>query len=175
MPRLERLAATLDDREHELDDLVVVDAPRVLDLRRMNINGFEHDDLLSISTDDDVCVVGGHDDLPGFLEVREDLGERFSDHPLVEVVFRLVDDERGRLGERDKWQHRATALTRGQLIDRLRAEDDPHLVVDQLLLQLEDLKQPVSLDDLHVGGRIDADGCEMIHELLRLVLGERAL
>jgi hypothetical protein len=81
----------------------------------------------------------------------------------------------GRLGERDEWQHRATALAWGQLIDRLRAEEDPHLVINQPLLELEDLKQPVSLDDLYVGGRIDAEGSEMIHEFLRLVLAQGVL
>jgi hypothetical protein len=55
--------------------------------------------------------VRGHDDLTGFLEIREDLGERLSNHPLVEVVLGLVDDERGGLGERDEWQHRTTALS----------------------------------------------------------------
>jgi hypothetical protein len=88
--------------------------------------------------------VGGHNDLTGFLEIREDFGECLSDPPLVEVVFGLVDDEWGCLGERDEWKHCAAALAWRQFIDGLRAQQNPHLVIDQPLLELEDLSTPSS-------------------------------
>jgi hypothetical protein len=53
---LERLASTFDDREHIVDDLVIVDASRVLDPCCVGADRFEHDDLLGIAADDDIRV-----------------------------------------------------------------------------------------------------------------------
>jgi acyl-CoA synthetase (AMP-forming)/AMP-acid ligase II len=59
----------------------------------------EPDDQFSIAKDRDVCIVRREDELPLALLVLHGRHHPISDEAVVEVVFRLVDDERNELAD----------------------------------------------------------------------------
>ena len=94
----------VDDRLH---DIRVINGAVVGYFSSAVTHGVQHDDLLGVTSHDDVRIVGADDDLTFLFELGKDAREHISNEPLVEIVFRLVNEQRSVLvvRQRDQRQH----------------------------------------------------------------------
>ena len=82
-------------------------------------SGGKADDQLGIAEDRDVGVVGGEKELPALLLLAHARDDALGDEAVVEIVLRLIDDER-RFGlEQQQEQDRGGLLAGGEVIERL--------------------------------------------------------
>ena len=82
------------------------------------------DDLLGVAHDGDVRAVGHHDDLAPLLDVLDDWNQQLVDRVVVEVLFRLVHDDRlaALVHQQIEDQQQRAALARRQMAQLLAVE-----------------------------------------------------